>query len=42
VSVADVAAFVAAAYNNRPVLDVLALAATKLISNRLLPLGKTH
>jgi alkylhydroperoxidase family enzyme len=33
VSEADVAAFKAAGYDNRAVLDVLVLAATKLISN---------
>jgi hypothetical protein len=33
VSQADVAAFKAAGYDNRAVLDVLVLAATKLISN---------
>jgi len=33
VSEADIAAFKAAGYDNRAILDVLVLAATKLISN---------
>jgi len=41
VSEADVAAFKAAGYNNRAVLDVLVLAATKLISNYTNHLAET-
>ncbi|WP_445678735.1 carboxymuconolactone decarboxylase family protein [Radicibacter daui] len=41
VSEADVAAFKAAGYDNRAVLDVLVLAATKLISNHTNHLAKT-
>jgi uncharacterized peroxidase-related enzyme len=41
VSEAEVAAFKAAGYNNRTVLDVLVLAATKLISNYTTHLAQT-
>src|SRR5216683_2324526 len=41
VSQADVAAFKAAGYDNRAVLDVLVLAATKLISNYTNHLAET-
>ena len=41
VSEADVAAFKAAGYDNRAVLDMLALAATKLISNYTNHLAET-